>query len=137
MYGFWDPPHSEGIGKAKENKSKGKANAKRRQREGKARAKRRHSEGKAKAKRKQHISRVLVMGGANCAPTSLEKYIVALMVEVSRDVGLHGELMADNETLVSWRFDIDKFSDHLCEWVPAWVYYLDQDCANLPQLAQS
>ena len=25
--------------------------------------------------------------------------------------------MADNETLVSWRFEIDKFSDHLCEWV--------------------
>ena len=45
--------------------------------------------------------------------------------------------MADNETLVSWRFDIDKFSDHMCEWVPAWVRYLDQDCANLAALAQS
>ena len=32
--------------------------------------------------------------------------------------------MADNETLVSWRFDMDKFSDHLCEWVPVWVCYL-------------
>ena len=45
--------------------------------------------------------------------------------------------MADNETLVSWRFAIDKFSDHLCEWVPAWVCYLDPDCANCAQLAQS
>ena len=80
---FLGTPHSEGKGKAKENKSKGKANAKRRQSEGKAKAKRRQSEGKAKAKRKQQISRVLVMGEANCAPASLEKYIVALMVEVS------------------------------------------------------
>ena len=53
------------------------------QSEGKAKAKRRQSEGKAKAKRKQQVSRVLVMGEANCAPASLEKYIVALMVEVS------------------------------------------------------
>ena len=45
--------------------------------------------------------------------------------------------MADNETLVSWRFDMDKFSDHLCEWVPAWVYYLDQDRRSLGHLAQS
>ena len=82
-YSFWDPPHSEDKGKAKENKSKGKANAKRRQSDGKAKAKRRLSEGKTKAKRKQQVSRVLVMGEANCAPASLEKYIVALMVEVS------------------------------------------------------
>ena len=45
--------------------------------------------------------------------------------------------MADNETLVSWRFDMDKFSDHLCEWVPAWVYYMDLNCALLAQLDQS
>ena len=67
----------------KGRQSKGNTKAKRRQSKGKARAKQRQSEGKAKAKRKQKISRVLVMGEANCAPASLEKYIVALMVEVS------------------------------------------------------
>ena len=79
IYSFWDPP----IRKAKAKQRKTKAKAKQMQSEGKAKAKRKQSEGKAKAKRKQQVSRVLVMGEANCAPASLEKYIVALMVEVS------------------------------------------------------
>ena len=36
--------------------------------------------------------------------------------------------MADNETLVSWRFEVDKFSDHLCDMGVYDPYYLDLNC---------
>ena len=29
---------------------------------------------------------------------------------------------------------MDKFSDHLCEWVPVWVWYLSQDQGTWGQL---